>query len=195
EFSISVRIQNKGNIELENILIKEKIPHGFELVEINLTSYDLVTGEDGSDLQFKLDELKGNDSTAINYICSGQGEYPRYEPEVIVMGRETSEGSNKSKSSESNAIEGAVSTISQEKKALLNDLFGVILKKVDQTVKGNEFGKFIEDMRDQFPPGPILHQFMQFAKEIKTTAAEKVIVGTLRDEILSKLNEFKNKYA
>ena len=49
-------------------------------------------------------------------------------------------------------------------------------------------------MRDEFPPGPILHQFMQFAKEIKTTAAEKVIVGSIRDEVLSKLNEFKDKY-
>ncbi|MHA1625213.1 MAG: hypothetical protein ACTSWH_08800 [Promethearchaeota archaeon] len=195
EFSISVRIQNKGNVELENILIKEKIPQGFELVEINLNSYDLVAGEDGSELHIKLDELKGNDSTAINYSCSGQGEYPRYEPEVIVMGRETSEGSTKSESSESNAIDGAVSTISQEKKALLNDLFREIFKKVDQTVKGNDFGNFIEDMKDEFPPGPILHQFMQFAKEIKTTAAEKVIVGPLRDEVLSRLNEFKDTYA
>ena len=195
EFSISVRIQNKGNVELENILVKEKIPQGFELAEINLTSYDLVTGEDGSELQIKLDELKGNDSAVIDYSCSGQSEYPRYEPEVIVMGRVTSEGSTKSESNQSTAIKGVVGTISQEKKALLNDLFREIFKKVDQTVKGNDFGKFIEDMRDKFPPGPILHQLMQFAKEIKTTAAEKVIVGTLREEILSKLNEFKGKYA
>ena len=194
EFSISVRIQNKGDVELENILIKEKIPQGFELVEINLTSYDLVDGEDGTELKIKIDELKGNDSTAINYSCSGQGEYPRYEPEVIVMGRETSESSTKLESSESNDVEGTVSTISQEKKALLNDIFRELFKKVDQTVKGNDFGDFIENMKDEFPPGPILHQFMQFAKEIKTTAAEKVIVGPLRDEVVSKLNEFKNKY-
>ncbi|MHA1669490.1 MAG: hypothetical protein ACTSV5_02810 [Promethearchaeota archaeon] len=194
EFSISVRIQNKGNVELENLVIKEKIPQGFELVEINLTSYDLVNTEDGSRLQIKLDELKGNDSIAINYSCSGQGEYPRYEPEVIVMGRESSEGSTKSESTKSNAINGTVSIISQEKKALLNDLFGELFKKVDQTVKGNDFGKFIEDMKDEFPPGPILHQFMQFAKEIKTTAAEKIIIGSLREKVLSKLNEFKDKY-
>ncbi len=195
EFSISVRIQNKGNIELENILVKEKIPQGFELAEINLTSYDLKTGDDGSELQIKLDELKGNDSVVIDYSCSGQTEYPRYEPEVIVLGRETSEGSTKSELNQSTANKEAISSISQEKKAHLNDLFREIFKKVDQTVKGNDFGKFIEEMRDEFPSGPILHQFMQFAKEIKTTAAEKVIVGTLREEILSKLNEFKDKYA
>ncbi len=194
EFSISVRIENKGNVELENILIKEKIPQGFELVEINLSSYDLIEKVDGSELQIKLDVVKGNDSTVISYICSGKGEYPRNEPEVIVMGREHSEGSSQMDAGELKPMQDTIGRITHEKQAQLNDIFGEIFKKIDKTIKGSDLGKFIESMRDEFPPGPILHNLMQFAKEIKTSAAEKVIVGTFRDEIISKLNAFKAKY-
>ncbi len=198
EFSISVRIQNKGNVELENIIIKDKIPRGFNLSQIEIDAYEVNQLGEGSELQVKIAELKGSDSFIINYSCSGQGEYPRYEPEVIVQGREgldqTSETSSQNLES-SSLTETKISEISIEKKAVIHELFNTIFKKIDQTITGNELGIFIEGMRDKIPPGPVLHQFMQFAREIRTTSAEKVIVGSLRDEVLTKLKEFKDKYA
>jgi len=194
EFSISVRIQNKGNVELENIIVKEKIPKGFDLTNINIDDYKVAKIGEESELQVKIAELKGNESLSLNYSCSGQGEYPRYEPEIIVQGREGSEltqSSDNQVRAPAQTVKGSITSISTEKSARINDLFSNVFKKIDQTITGNVLGAFIEDMRDQFPPGPVLHQFMQFAKDIKT---DKLVVGTLRDEILGKLNEFKEKY-
>jgi len=194
EFSISVRIQNKGNVELENIIVKDKIPKGFDLTNINIDDYKVVKIGEESELQVKIAELKGNESLSLNYTCSGQGDYPRYEPEIIVQGREGSEStqtSNNQVGVPAQTVKGAITSISTEKSAIINDLFSNIFKKIDQTITGNVLSAFIEDMRDQFPPGPILHQFMQFAKDIKT---DKLVVGSLRDEALAKLKEFKEKY-
>jgi len=191
EFSISVRIQNNGNVELENILIKEMIPKGFDLSEISLEKYELVKIGEESELRVKIPELKGNESFSLNYNCSGQGEYPRFEPEVIVKGREDIDLSTKSSSS---PVKSEISAINQERSAIINELFGHIFKRIDQTITGNDLGNYIESLRDEFPPGPALHQFMQFAKEIKIASSEKLIVGTLRDEIIMKLKEFKNIY-
>ncbi|MBA7521559.1 hypothetical protein ES705_13666 [subsurface metagenome] len=193
EFSISVRIQNKGNVELENIIVKDKIPRGFDLTNINIDDYNVVKIGEESELQVKIAELKGNESLNLNYTCSGQGDYPRYEPEIIVQGREGSESTQSSDNQVGapTTVKGSITSISTEKSAIINDLFSNVFKKIDQTITGNVLGAFIEDMRDQFPPGPVLHQFMQFAKDIKT---DKLVVGSLRDEVLAKLKEFKEIY-
>ncbi|MFX0058251.1 MAG: hypothetical protein ACFE85_14850 [Candidatus Hodarchaeota archaeon] len=194
EFSISVRIQNKGSVELENIIIKEKIPKGFNLSEIEIKDYEIIKVGENLELHVKLAELKGSESVNLNYNCSGEGEYPRYEPEVIVQGRDGSETSSTSKLSEQ-TLKGIVTTITPEKRAIINDLFAEIFKKIDQTITANDLGDFIEEIRDQFPPGPILHQFMQFAKDIKIKSSDRLIIGSLRDEILKKLNDYKEKYS
>ncbi|MFW9945749.1 MAG: hypothetical protein ACFFDX_02855 [Candidatus Odinarchaeota archaeon] len=197
EFSISVLIQNKGNVELENILIKDKIPKGFNLSQIEIDAYEVNQLGEESELQVKIAELKGNNSFILNYSCSGQGEYPRYESEVIVQGREgldqTPEAPIQTLES-SSLTETKVSEISIEKKAEIHELFNAIFKKVDQTITGNDLSIFIEGMRDKIPPGLVLHQFMQFAREIRTSSAEKIIVGSLRDKVLTKLKEFKDKF-
>ena len=197
EFSISIRLQNKGNVELENIIVKDKIPKGFDLTNISINDYKIVKIGEESELHVKIAELKGNESLNLNYSCTGQGEYPRYEPEILVQGRESSELAHSSdirSDKTEKTVGGSVSVMRPEQSAIINDLFLSIFKKIDQTVNGESLGDFIENLSDQFPPGPVLHQFMQFAKDIKTKSADKLIVGSLRDEILAKLNEFKEMY-
>ena len=50
-----------------------------------------------------------------------------------------------------------------------------------------------ERKRDEFPPGPVLHQIIAYAKELKALG-EKIIVGSLYDEVMNKLKDFKGKY-
>jgi len=197
EFSISVRLQNKGSVELENIIVKDKIPKSFEITNISVNDYEIVKIGEESELHVKIEELKANDSLSLNYSCTGQGEYPRYEPEILVLGRESPESAQSSDKGTDNVgktVGGSVSAMRPEQSALINDLFLNIFKKIDQTITGDVFGNFIEDMRDQFPPGPVLHQFMHFVKEIKTKSSEKLIIGSLRDDVLTKLKEFKAMY-
>ena len=197
EFSISVRLQNKGNVELENIIVKDKIPKGFDLTKISINDYEIVNIGEDSELHVKIAELKGNDSLNLNYSCTGHGDYPRYEPEILVQGRESTElaqSSDKLSDKAEKSIGGSVSVMRPEQSAIINDLFLDIFNKIDQTVTGEGLGDFIENMRDRFPPGPVLHQFMQFAKDIKAKSSDKLIIGPLLEEVLTKLKEFKEKY-
>jgi len=194
EFTVSLRIQNKGSVELENIIIKDKIPQGFDLTEINRDTYKLESMGDYSELEVKLDELKGNESLSLTYSCTGQGDYPRYEPLVSVLGRSSAEKKSSQIQQSSPSSEIKVSEIPIEVKATINDVFQEIYKKIDQTITGNDLGNFIEKQRDKFPPGPILHQFMRYANDIKSFAPEKIIVGSTREKVLLKLREFQQKY-
>jgi uncharacterized repeat protein (TIGR01451 family) len=197
EFSISIRLQNKGNVELENIIVKDKIPKGFDLNNISINDYNVVKIGEDSELHVKIAELKGNESLSLNYSCTGSGDYPRYEPEILVQGRESSEFASSPEiqsDKTEKSVDGSVSSMRPEQSAMINDLFLNIFKKIDQTITGENLGNFIENMRDRFPPGPVLHQFMQLAKDIKEKSTDKLIVGPLRDDVLAKLKEFKEKY-
>ncbi len=91
EFKITVRIQNKGEVELENILIQDIIPSGFSLSEFippKDIAHKILPKGDETEFRIKIGELKGNNSINIDYVCSGSGKYPRAELEVTVLGRD-----------------------------------------------------------------------------------------------------------
>jgi hypothetical protein len=186
EFNITVRIQNKGDVELENIIVKDKIPEGFTLSE---TNFDLPYEMVGSEIQIKIIKLDGNDSININYSCSGTGDYPRTEPLVTVLGRE---GTSETTSASSNSGIAHASDLSHSKSSIVNDIFNVFFQSLDKGLTGIQLGELLESKRDQLPPGPILHKLMQYAKDIKENA--KIIVGEARDNVSAKLNEFKEMY-
>ena len=194
DFNVSLRIQNKGSVELENIIVKDKIPQGFNLTEINCEQYNLESKTEYSELQVRIDELKGNESFTLTYNCSGNGDYPHYEPLVSVLGRGTTEKEKIQNDNVSAPPKIAVSSIPLQKKSIINDTFQEIFKKIDQTVTGNDLGNFIDSQRDKFPPGPALHQLMRYASDIKDLAEDKIIVGSIREQILSKLREFQQIY-
>ncbi len=85
EFDISIRIQNEGKVELENIVVKDKIPPGFDVINLHPEELEFKVSE--SELSAQIAELEGNESIAIKFTCTGSGEYPRTEPNVIVKGR------------------------------------------------------------------------------------------------------------
>ncbi|TFG07454.1 MAG: hypothetical protein EU539_04835 [Promethearchaeota archaeon] len=186
EFNITVRIQNKGDVELENIVVKDKIPSGFTLTE---TNFDLPYEMVGTDMEVKIVELKANESININYSCSGQGDYPRSEPIVNVLGRD---GSSESAAASPVAAPPKPSELSQSKSAQVHEIFTEIIQKVEKGITGVELGDLLENKRDALPAGPNLHQIMQFAKDLKENL--KMLVGEARDDIINKLKDFKNKY-
>jgi len=145
----------------------------------------------GSEMQIKIVELKANDSANIYYSCSGQGDYPRTEPAVIVLGREGTSGATSTTAPSATEIPHAAD-LSQSKSVRVHEIFSSIFQKVDQGITGIQLSEILENKRDELPPGPILHQMMQFAKDLKENV--KIIVGEARDKVVAKLTEFKNKY-
>jgi hypothetical protein len=195
EFSMSVRVQNKGDVELENVLVKDIIPANFSLTEFTPptgATHEVVQVGDISELHVKVAEIKGGASVSINYNCSGSGDYNRSEPVVVVLGRGAGESSESSGNvSKNSSISKAHVPDSQAGK--IHDLFIELYKALDRAPTAQAFGDILERRRDQFPPGPILHQILAYAKELRNLG-DKVVVGSLRDEVMIKLKSFKNKY-
>ncbi|TFF85328.1 MAG: hypothetical protein EU518_01385, partial [Promethearchaeota archaeon] len=194
EFDISVRVQNKGNVELENLVVKDQIPDGFNLTDLNPKDLDYEVNQEGgkSELNIKIRELSAQEAVSIKYICAGSGEYPRTEPQVIVKGR--GEKSEESSSGGPKPIETSVTEVGLKKKGEYYDFFMDIYKRIDRGLSCQDLGEILESARDDFPPGPALHQFMRFARELKAKNG-KMIVGSERDEIIAKLKDFEQKYS
>ncbi|MHA1275270.1 MAG: hypothetical protein ACTSQS_17845, partial [Promethearchaeota archaeon] len=198
EFSITVRIQNKGAVELENIVVKDKIPKGFSLSTFTPpegATHEVIQLGEESELQIKIPELKANEAISINYNCAGSGDYPRSEPQVVVVGRGELEASS-TKPTESETISPAagaqVQTISQVKHGEVLEIFTKIFKAIDQGLSSAQLANLIEINRDALPPGPNLHKLMAYARELK--GIDKMIVGSFQEEVIKTLKEFKEKY-
>ncbi|MFX0029017.1 MAG: hypothetical protein ACFE8B_07400 [Candidatus Hermodarchaeota archaeon] len=195
EFTIGVRVQNKGDVELENVLVKDIIPSSFSLSEFTPpadATHEVVQVGDLSELHVKVPEIKGGASVSINYNCYGSGDYPRSEPVIIVLGRSGGESSGSSETPQ--VAESQKAHVVDSQAGKIHDTFIEIYKAVDRAPTGEVLGNILERRRDEFPPGPILHQLLAFAKEMKALG-DKVIVGSLRDEVMVKLKSFKSKYA
>jgi hypothetical protein len=195
EFSIGLRIQNKGDVELENILVKEIIPKGFSLTEFTPpvgATHELVQVGGLSELHVKITEISGGASVSINYSCSGSGDYPRFEPIVIVEGRGAGETSSSS-TIPPTGEEAPKAHVADSQAGKIYDIFIEFYKAVDRAPTAQAFGDILEMRRDQLPPGPLLHQILTYSKELKALG-DKIIVGSLYDEVMNKLKEFKSKY-
>ena len=196
EFSISVRIQNKGDVELENLIVKDKIPAGFSLTEFippEGATHEVVQVGDESELQIKLAEIKGGASVSINYNCTGSGDYPRSEPSVLVLGRGGQAPSSGSGTPPA-GTETPKAHVADSQVGMVHDVFIDLYKQVDQAITGEKLAQILEQKRDVLPPGPVLHQILAFSKEMRALG-DKIIVGSLRDEVVAKLRDFKSKYA
>lgn len=194
EFDITLRIQNKGNVELENLMVKDQLPQGFNLTNFTPKELDYEVIQEGgnSELMIKINQISAQDAISIRYTCAGSGDYPRTEPQVIVKGRgETSASADEGAPQ---PLETSVSEVGLQKKGQYHDFFMDIYRKIDRGLSCQKLGEIIEDARDDFPPGPVLHQFMRFARDLKAKAG-KMIVGTERDETIAKLKDFQEKYS
>ena len=197
EFVITVRVQNKGDVELENLIIKDTIPSGFSLSEFHPpagTTYETVQEGGASILQLKMDILKGNDTLILNFKCTGTGDYPRSEPQVVVLGRGGSAVS--SGPSSEGATEAAPEVeLSYQKASATLEVFQNIFKKLDSAPKVSDFSAFLDKLRDELPPGPVRHKFSGFIRDLQNLEDQnKIIVGSLYDEFRAKLKDWQSTY-
>jgi len=204
EFIVSIRLQNTGNVELENITFKDKIPANFRLTSFYPMDlkYELVQAETESELNVKIDEIKADTMLKIEYHCSGSGEYPRYEPVVNVEGRKdpilkTAEKPEKLMTQTPETDTTSLSeTLTMSNKSDILDVIRNLEKNIRPGIRAIEAGNLIEYSRDLITEiariGPLLHQIGQIAREYKELD-DKIIVGELHDKLLQNINEWKKK--
>jgi len=196
EFSIGVRVQNKGEVELENVLVKDIIPTGFSLTEFKPpegTTHEVVQVGDLSELHVSVVEIRGGSSVSINYNCTGSGDYPRSEPVIIVLGRGGVAASDSSGAPPAGTVTPKAHVVDSQS-GKIHDTFIELYKQVDKAITGEKLSQILEDTKGALPPGPVLHQILAFAREMKSLG-DKIIVGSTRDDVLNKLRGFKSKYS
>ncbi|MHA2260184.1 MAG: hypothetical protein ACXACO_19635 [Promethearchaeota archaeon] len=167
EFIIGVRVQNKGDVELENVLVKDIIPPGFSLTEFTPpegATHEVVQVGDLSEFHVRVEEIKGGSSVSINYNCSGAGDYPRSEPVIIVEGR-GSGGSSSTSNAPPTGSETPKAHVADSQAGKIHDTFIDLYKQVDQAITGEKLSQILENTKDSLPPGPVLHQILAFARE------------------------------
>ncbi len=205
EFIVSIQLQNQGNVELENILIKDKIPVNFELISFSPMElkYELNKIENESELVVRIVELKADTVLKIEYQCSGIGEYPRYEPVVIVEGRKDniSKPEEKTEPIVSSTPESSIGSFAESlsfsiKSQIIDEIIN-LEKKITPGLKSVDVANMIEKLRDFIANiarvGPFIHEIGQIAREFKDLG-EKTIVGESHDKITKKIKEWKVKF-
>lgn len=204
EFIINIRLQNKGDVELENIVLKDKIPATFELTSFSPMDlkYEIIKGETESDLVANIAEIEAATTLKIEYKCFGTGEYPRSEPIVVVEGRKdvVSETKEKMDTVVSSTDESDISYFVKNLSSSVKSQILAEIKNLQNTItpglKSAEIGSLIEKTRDIIAEiarvGPFLHQIGKIAREFKDLG-EEIVVGELHDKLTQNFKDWREK--
>jgi hypothetical protein len=86
EYIIPIVFENKGEVLIENITIKDIIPSNFQLLDYQPKGMkpEIEENERGTKLTWKLDKCDPGEKYEFSYTIKGSGEYEREELEVIV---------------------------------------------------------------------------------------------------------------
>lgn len=86
EYIIPIIFENKGEVLIENITLKDIIPPNFNLLDWNPKEYQPETQESerGTILTWKIEKAEPGERIKFNYTIKGTGDYEREELEVIV---------------------------------------------------------------------------------------------------------------
>ncbi len=210
EFNISVKIQNKGDVELENIIVQDKIPKGFSLSEFTPpedTTFENIQKGPQSELKVNINVLEANKSIKINYKCTGSGEYPRNEPEITVLGRSELSTLDKIISKDTPVEESLEKTpdianeivpdieVSPILLLKINDAFSEIYNKIDSSITISELYTTLDEMLDMFPQGSVRVVYKSFLQEFQTIEDKtRKTIGPLQDSLKRKITLFEKRF-
>ncbi len=194
EFSVKVRLSNKGDVELENIQVQERMPAGFKVT--SFIPKQFVPKEDGGRLTWTIPRIDANDELTLNYTVEGSGEFPRTEPEVVVDAMETAIKKDVA-ATKAAEIESAAPSIAGKKSSAVNDLIVALIKKLQSAPATSKAITIIEEFRDSLGSigvvSPILHEIGAFGRDLKKWEQDKAVVGAKLTEIMNHVNKWKAK--
>lgn len=194
EFSVKVRLSNKGDVELENIQVQELMPTGFKISSFMPKQF--VPKEDGGRLTWTIPRIDANDELTLNYTVEGSGEFPRTEPVVLVDAMEAAikKDSDAAKTAE---IEGAAPSIAGKKSAAVNDLFIGLIKTLQSAPVTSKVIGELERFRDSLGSigivSPILHEMGAYCRDMRKWEQNKNLVGSKLTEIMNRVQKWKSK--
>ncbi|MHA1264058.1 MAG: hypothetical protein ACTSRS_02385 [Candidatus Helarchaeota archaeon] len=86
EYIIPIVFENKGEVDIENITLKDIVPSNFTLLDWNPKEFkpETVETEQGTQLIWKISKAAPGEKIKFSYTIKGTGDYERVELEVIV---------------------------------------------------------------------------------------------------------------
>ncbi len=194
EFSVKVRLSNKGDVELENIQVQETMPAGFKITSFMPKQF--VPKEAGGRFIWTIPRIDANDELTLNYSVEGTGEFPRTEPVVVVDAMEAAIKKDVA-ATKAAEIESAAPSIAGKKSAAVNDLVVALIKKLQSAPAASKAITEIESFRDSLGSigvvSPMLHEIGAYCRDLKKWEQDKAVVGTKLTEVMNHVNKWKAK--
>ncbi len=95
-FNVTIKINNRGGVELQNISIIEEIPEGFTTGEFQPSNiqpeFSEQVGKESAKLAWKISCLDPNQAIKLRYVAEGTGEFPRTEPRIVIAQTDSMKG-------------------------------------------------------------------------------------------------------
>ncbi len=84
EYVVMLSVENRGEVTVENIMVSDWIPQGFEFVSCDPADEAprLDPVDDGTNMVWTWPRMNPDDKKKLNVTVKGEGEYERREPEV-----------------------------------------------------------------------------------------------------------------
>ncbi|MCF2135957.1 MAG: DUF11 domain-containing protein [Candidatus Thorarchaeota archaeon] len=84
EYVVMLAVENRGEVTVENVVVSDWIPQGFEFVSCDPAddAPRLDTVDDGTNMVWVWPRMNPEDKKKLNVTVRGEGEYERREPEV-----------------------------------------------------------------------------------------------------------------
>ncbi|HMF32016.1 MAG TPA: hypothetical protein VKK79_11400 [Candidatus Lokiarchaeia archaeon] len=195
EFNVKVRLTNGGDVELENIQVKELMPEGFRITDY-LPKEFVPQEVEGPGLLWNIPRIDANDSLTISYSVEGSGEYPRTEPEVVVDAG-VSAAKKEASASASAEMEGEAPSIAGKKGAATAELFSSLTTAVQGVMPTRDVIAELENFRDGLGSigmaSPVMHDIGAFVQSMKKWDQNKPVVGGKLEDVMNKISEWREK--
>lgn len=193
-FAVTIKISNQGGVELENIMVVESIPQGFNAGSFEPESLKPIfeDSDKGSKLTWFIPRLNANEDTKLKYTTSGKGEFTRSEPTVMVA-----EPDSLKKGIEPGMVETPKAQEASSSKATrFTERFNAFEASIKAIVTHSKAASLLDMFRDALfemgVPALLSREINQEIAELKK-GGDKVLVGAELDAFLKKVNAWRIK--
>ncbi len=193
-FAVTIKISNQGRVELENIMVVESVPTGFNASSFEPDSLKPIfeDSDKGSKLTWFIPRLNANEDAKLKYVSSGKGEFVRIEPTVMVA-----EPDSLKKGIEQGMVEAPrVQEVSVNKATKFGEHFADFEGKVNSIVTHAKAAALLDQFRDTLfelgVPAMMSREMTIEAAELKK-GADKKLMGADLDTLMKKVNTWRSR--
>ncbi|MHA1679560.1 MAG: hypothetical protein ACTSUE_01040 [Promethearchaeota archaeon] len=195
-FNVTIKISNKGGVELEDISVIEKIPEGFSAGSFSPEDFRPSFDEigKGGQLSWHIPRLNAGEDLKIKYIAEGTGEFPRTEPEVFIAEHESLKKAHEDAKAAGSETPAPVTK--PKNIVAVETIFRNLITDAKSAIAFNKMAEILFEKRnDLLEAGatPAIIREMAREAEVLKLKGEKIIVADNQDDLVKKLEEWKNK--